>query len=507
MAVRDEPPREAPVATPSTLTDTSEAAEPAGVVEPPRATPSSMQEWEALWSVERAAVIKKISDGGYGISPDGQSALISQDYTVDLSTCPPGWNNTEGLTPSEIKLGFTAPLSGVLRAIGDAVKGWQLYLDQVNGRGIPDATGEIRRFTATVYDDGYDPVRTSAAVRELITTDKVFSLQTAGSPGSMGTRDTVQQQCIPRWSVLSGHPAWGDPLNHPWTTGDTLAYHSEAQLWGAFIEARADELRGADGKITVAAVVMNNDIGNGYDAGFRAWLAQTPIRPDVEYVTERFEPARPGIPVPGETLVNTNPDVFFAMTAGASCSELVVTAPHLGLQVAKALFVPSVCKSNNFMGKDRVGGDGSLAEGWWVVGGGTKAMDSLAFDADPWVAHIRGLLEDREVDWRANPQYLTGAGRLGWITEQVFRIASALEGGLSRVNLIVAWRNLDLTAPFLVEGVSFALDGRHDAYLVEGSEFATYNAAEQTFQHHGDVIDLSGRSPNCAWSQSEVRCD
>ena len=134
-------------------------------------------------------------------------------------------------------------------------------------------------------------------------------------------------------------------------------------------------------------------------------------------------------------------------------------------------------------------------------------MDSLAFDADPWVAHIRGLLEDREVDWRANPQYLTGAGRLGWITEQVFRIASALEGGLSRVNLIVAWRNLDLTAPFLFEGVSFALDGRHDAYLVEGSEFATYNAAEQTFQRHGDVIDLSGRSPNCAWSQSEVRCD
>ena len=466
-----------------------------------------MQEWEALWSVERAAVIKKIRDGGYGILPDGQSALVSQDYTVDLSSCPPGWNNTEGLTPSEIKLGFTAPLSGDLRAIGDAAKGWQLYLDQVNGRGIPDATGEIRRFKATVYDDGYDPLRASAAVRELITMDKVFSLHTAGSPAGMSTRDTVQQQCIPQWSVLSGHPAWGDPLNHPWTTGDTLAYHSEALLWGAFIEARADELSGADGKITVAAVVMNNFIGNGYDAGFRAWLGQTPIRADIDYVTERIEPARPGIPGPGTTLVNTNPDVFFAMTAGTSCTELVVEAPGLGLQVAKALFVPSVCKSNNFMGKDRVGGDGSLAEGWWVVGGGTKTMDSLAFDADPWVAHIRGLLEDREVDWRANPQYLTGAGRLGWITEQVFRIASALEGGLSRVNLIVAWRNLDLTAPFLFEGVSFALDGRHDAYLVEGSEFATYNAAEQTFQRHGDVIDLSGRSPNCAWSQSEVRCD
>ncbi len=179
-------------------------------------------------------------------------------------------------------------------------------------------------------------MRATAAVRELITTDKVFSLHTAGSPTGMSTRNTVQQQCIPQWSVLSGHPAWGDPLNHPWTTGDTLAYHSEALLWGAFIEARADELRGADGKITVAAVVMNNDIGNGYDAGFRAWLGQTPIRAIIDHVTERIEPARTDMPVPGETLVNTNPDVFFAMIAGTSCTELVVNVPGLGLHVAKA---------------------------------------------------------------------------------------------------------------------------------------------------------------------------
>ena len=36
--------------------------------------------------------------------------------------------------------------------------------------------------------------------------------------------------------VHSGHPAWGDPVNHPWTVGYILAYNTEAILWGSYIE-------------------------------------------------------------------------------------------------------------------------------------------------------------------------------------------------------------------------------------------------------------------------------
>ena len=28
-------------------------------------------------------------------------------------------------------------------------------------------------------------------------------------------------------------PAWGDPVNHPWTTGSLLNYNTEAVIWGA----------------------------------------------------------------------------------------------------------------------------------------------------------------------------------------------------------------------------------------------------------------------------------
>ena len=91
---------------------------------------------------------------------------------------------------------------------------------------------------------------------------------------------------------MTGHPAWGDPVNHPWTTGLQLAYNTEAVLWGDFIEQHLAEF--ADGKVKVAALVMNNDFGKAYDAGFKAYLAQSPNKDQIEYVTETIEPGADG---------------------------------------------------------------------------------------------------------------------------------------------------------------------------------------------------------------------
>ncbi len=115
---------------------------------------------------------------------------------------------------------------------------------------------------------------------------------------------------------MTGHPAWGDPVNHPWTTGSQLAYNTEAVLWGGFIEQHVDELSGSDGKITVAALVMNNDFGAAYDGGLKAWLAQSSIKDSINYVTETIEPTAPTMTDPMTTLAAKNPDVFIADDGG-----------------------------------------------------------------------------------------------------------------------------------------------------------------------------------------------
>lgn len=80
-------------------------------------------------------------------------------------------------------------------------------------------------------------------------------------------------------------------------------------------------------------------------------------------------------------------------------------------------------------------------------------MDSPAFDDDPWVAKSRDELTAAGVDWKTQPTSLTGS-RFAWTVEQSLRIASQMEGGLSRANWIVALRSFDMTAPFLLPGRS-----------------------------------------------------
>ncbi len=53
--------------------------------------------------------------------------------------------------------------------------------------------------------------------------------------------------------------------------------------------------------------------------------------------------------------------------------------------------------------KDKVGGDGSAADRWWVVGGGLKPLDSPTMDNDPWAVQVRKKLADGGLDYKKSP--------------------------------------------------------------------------------------------------------
>jgi hypothetical protein len=97
------------------------------------------------------------------------------------------------------------------------------------------------------------------------------------------TYDKMNQRCIPQPLPASGHPAAGDPVNHPWTTSSSISYSTEAIPWGTYVERHLDEL---GGKAKVASLKPNNDFGTSYDAGFKAFLASSDRKADIEYVSE-----------------------------------------------------------------------------------------------------------------------------------------------------------------------------------------------------------------------------
>lgn len=466
--------------------------------------PGSMAEWEKLWATQRAAVVKRIKDNGWGLQADNKTVTGPEGFTIDLSTCPAGWSNTEGLTDTTIKIGNPTPLSGTLADAGNISKGAQAVLAHYAAQGaFTDGTGKTRQMDLIIRDDGYDPTRTIPLVDEFMDSDKVFSVWGLGSPSVMKTYDKINERCVPHPFAVTGHPAWGDPVNHPWTTGILMAYNTEAVLWGSFIDEHFDELVGPDGKVTVAALIMNNDFGKSYDGGFKAYLAGSPNKDKINYVTELIEPQAPTVKDPMTSLAAKDPAVFIQMLAGTPCSQSITEASENGMkESAKYLFAASVCKASTYVGDSAVG---TSSDGWWIMGGGFRDMNSPGQDDNAFVKWGREILTTAGLDSKSSGNLGTGVS-LGWDLTQIFQIAGELPGGLTRANLMVATRALDMTNPMYLEGIGFNLNGNADAYWIEGTEIAKYDHAVQSWVQQGDIIDLSGKSKNCAWDQSTSVC-
>jgi branched-chain amino acid transport system substrate-binding protein len=441
--------------------------------------------------------VKKIKDGHYGIDKATNTLKGPEGFTVDLNKCGSGWSNTEGLSDTEIKLGQTLSQSGNTADFGNMTKAWRIYMDYINAKfgGVPDSTGKTRKLTLVSKDDGYDPARTIPLVDELLDSDKVFALHNGGSANVLRTYDKVNARCVPQLFVWTGHPAWGDPVNHPWTMGSILGYATEAILWGTYIERTLPK------GVKVAGLVMNNDFGKSYESSFKAFVAQSDHQ--ITYESEYFEPAAPTVKNEMTTLASKKPDVFIMMATGTPCTQAITEAAENGMaQTAKQLWQPSVCKPLSIVGRDKVG---NASDKWLIVGGGAIDLNDPATKDKPAVKWARDMLQAAGVSPESSSN-LSNGFVLGWPYIETIRIAAQLDGGLNRTNLILAARSLDLNSPFLLKGIKITTNGDKDGFPVEGSEFAQFDSTKQSWVQQGEIIELSGKSANCSWDAAAGVC-
>ena len=61
--------------------------------------------------------------------------------------------------------------------------------------------------------------KTIPLVDEMLDSEKTFAIGTFGTPDALKVYDKLNERCVPEPLVIGGSPAWGDPVNHPWTTG------------------------------------------------------------------------------------------------------------------------------------------------------------------------------------------------------------------------------------------------------------------------------------------------
>jgi hypothetical protein len=200
----------------------------------PATEPKNIDEWEALWEQERAAIVERIKENNWGLQADGKAIVGPEGFHIDLGKCPANWSNTEGLTDTEIKMNGTVAQSGTLADSGNLAKGMGVVFDYYGAQGVyQDATGKTRKINWSYKDDAYDPARTIPLVDEILDSDHPFAIWGLGTANIMKTYDKINARCVPHLFSVSGHPAFGDPVNHPWTTGILFAYNTEAVLWAA----------------------------------------------------------------------------------------------------------------------------------------------------------------------------------------------------------------------------------------------------------------------------------
>jgi len=467
------------------VSDEGESDEDAG-----GSTPTTFEELEAEWAAARQEIVETLTTGleagEYGIGDDnvlrGPGGL-----EIDMTTCPGDWAETEGIGDT-IKVGHPGPQSGNLAAYGNMGIGWETYFNHVNENGgIGGIPLELLR-----RDDQYVATVTIELVDELLQEEKPFVFHTLGSPSTLAVYDTLNERCIPQMFVATGHPAWGDPVVHPWTTGSQLGYFTESILWGAWIKTNmADQL-----PVKVAGLVMDNDFGLAYQQGMEKYADENP---DVisEFLAIPFDPTAATVTNEMTTITAAEPDIAIGMMAGNPCLLMVDEAGRGGLKESGAvLFISSTCKDpNSFMIPA-----GDAADGWRIVGGGQKVNTDPQYEDDPYVQFANELLSEAGLDITVG-LYFTGLF-YAWPFVETLRIANELPGGLNRSNVILANRSLSLNHPQLIDGVSFEINGVEDSYFVEGSDFSVFDAANETWVQEGGIVDLNGSSPNCTWTST-----
>jgi branched-chain amino acid transport system substrate-binding protein len=393
---------------------------------------------------------------------------VATGTVLALDDCPSDWSNTAGLTEDEITLYMSLPESGPVAALGgldDGMRAWFDQMEPIDGRSI----------NLVSADDAYDPARSLSNVEDALETVDPFAfVYMIGTPSNFAIRDVIDEECVPQLFNSTGHPAWGDPAEYPWTIGGLLSYSTEAKLWCTYVE---DEI-GPDA--TVAALYMDNDFGLVYEEAVNDC--------DVDVVESvRHDPAAADVTDEITTLAASNADVVLLGTTGAPCPQAMAA-------IAQSSWDPTVMLSNTCQGIATYFAPIDPAGEGVIVAATAKEAGELD---DEDVVAAREALEAAGLDPDEGAFY-TGV-IFGHTVEKALRAAAEMEGGLTRVNLMEAVWNADFVNPLAIEGGRYQTSGTDDAYLVEAAQFVRYVAPGEgeelgRYEPVGDVRDLEGET-------------
>jgi ABC-type branched-subunit amino acid transport system substrate-binding protein len=394
-------------------------------------------------------------------------------FAVPTDNCPA--DTTEALGDgAPVKIGFIGPQTGPLAAFGVIGQGMKVYFDKIN---TEDGGVDGHQIELVTKDDAYDPAKSAPAVQEALEGDKIFaSVFQVGTPNVAGTRQLHADACVPQALVGTGFPAWGDPENFPWTTGGIPSYTVESRVWVEFIKQKFPEAK------KVAILTFNNDFGKSY----KTTLGEALPEAGYEIVADLVHEATSDLSNEVTQLLAGGPDVIIGGTTSTFCTSLMTLARQGGF--TGPIINSYTCQSiQQFM----VPAGEAAANVYTLV----VAKDP----SDPAYADDEGVKQyladvgtyGPGIDAKVGNVF-TGYNAAFYVVDALTR-AAAMDGGLTRANLMNAFWSFDLEGPIAIGGIG-RVDGVTDAYIAEFGVMAEFDPVGATYKvADGVEIDVEGQ--------------
>ncbi|MFZ3048251.1 MAG: ABC transporter substrate-binding protein, partial [Desulfatirhabdiaceae bacterium] len=114
----------------------------------------------------------------------------------------------EGVTDTEIHIGQWGPQTGPAAAWGSVARGTDAYFKMINDEGGING----RKLVLHMFDDGYNPAKTMAGVKDLQEGKGMFAwVSGVGTATGLAVRDYLMQKKIPWVGPASGSQVWVTP--------------------------------------------------------------------------------------------------------------------------------------------------------------------------------------------------------------------------------------------------------------------------------------------------------
>src|SRR5919109_410326 len=134
-----------------------------------------------------------------------------------------------GISPNEVVIGGTIPLSGIAASYASVGRGAEAYFKYVNARGGVNR----RKITYKYLDDQYNPAQTVQVTRQLVQQEHVFAIfNSLGTEHNLNVRAFLNAAKVPQLFVGSGATTFGrDYRRYPYTIGFLPSYIGEGKVY------------------------------------------------------------------------------------------------------------------------------------------------------------------------------------------------------------------------------------------------------------------------------------